>query len=582
MMPQNIAERLSSMAASQPDRLAILFPNDFSRRGRLRPCTFRELDDRSAALARQLAAIGIGPGVRTVLMVPPSLEFFCLTFALFKAGAVPVFVDPGMGVRNLGRCLEEAEPAAFIGIGKAHAARLLLGWARRSVRTLVHTPLSGPGWWSRLGEVLMSRLPIGACRLKDPPNPAPRLAAQYWTSAHSASGQESIATTDQPHEPPAAILFTSGSTGVPKGVVYTHQIFSQQVELLRRTYAIEPGEIDLCTFPLFALFAPALGMTAIIPDMDPSRPARAAPERIIQAITEFGATNLFGSPALIDRLGRFGQPRGIKLPSLRRVISAGAPVHADVLERLGQLLTGGAQIHTPYGATEALPVSTIGSREIVSETRWRTAEGAGVCVGRPVDGMRLAIIGTTDDPIAVWDESLVLPAGQLGEICVQGPVVTACYWSRPRATRLAKIPDPLHGTFYHRMGDLGYLDTQGRLWFCGRKSQRVVTSSGTLATVACEGIFNMHPLVRRTALVGVSRQGGVEPVLCVEFEPHGSRRDRVGVETELLELGAARPMTRSIRTILFHPSFPVDVRHNAKIGREALAEWATRRLASRG
>ena len=130
----------------------------------------------------------------------------------------------------------------------------------------------------------------------------------------------------------AAILFTSGSTGVPKGAVYTHAIFHAQVDLLRRTYDIQPGEVDLCTFPLFALFGPILGMTCVVPEMDATRPGKVNPTRIIEAIADFGVTNLFGSPALIRRVGEYGEAKGIKLPSLRRVISAGAPVPARVLD----------------------------------------------------------------------------------------------------------------------------------------------------------------------------------------------------------------------------------------------------------
>src|SRR5262249_15039636 len=168
------------------------------------------------------------------------------------------------------------------------------------------------------------------------------------------------------------------------------------------------------------------------------------------------------------------------------------------------------------GATESLPVCSIGSDEILGQTRLRTAEGAGVCVGRPVEGMTVKVIRITDEPIPIWSDDLELPAGEIGEIVVQGPVVTASYWHRPEPPRLPRIPAPRHGGFYHRMGDVGYMDASGRLWFCGRKSQRVVTPGGTLFTICCEGVFNAHPAVYRTALVGVRRNGVIEPVLCVE------------------------------------------------------------------
>jgi acyl-coenzyme A synthetase/AMP-(fatty) acid ligase len=318
-------------------------------------------------------------------------------------------------------------------------------------------------------------------------------------------------------------------------------------------------------------------MTAILPEMDPTRPAQVDPEKIIQAIHHFGVTNLFGSPALIQRVGRYGAAHGIRLPTLRRVISAGAPVPAKAIERFCRLLPEGVQVHTPYGATESLPVASIGSDEILHQTRQRTAEGAGVCVGRPVEGITVRIIRISDDPILTWSDDLVVPDGVIGEIAVRGPVVTRAYYNRPESTRLAKISDPAGG-FYHRMGDVGYLDEQGRLWFCGRKSQRVVTPKETLFTIPCEAVFNTHPAVLRSALVGVQRNGATEPVLCVERDREGPVVPEEQLRRELLELGASRPHTRSIRTLLFHPGFPVDIRHNSKIFREKLAGWAEKRL----
>jgi acyl-CoA synthetase (AMP-forming)/AMP-acid ligase II len=343
-------------------------------------------------------------------------------------------------------------------------------------------------------------------------------------------------------------------------------------------YDIRPGEVDLPTFPLFALFAPALGMTALIPRMDFTRPGTVDPPRILGPAAEYSATTMFGSPALLNRVGRYGAANGIKLHSLKRVISAGAPVPAVVLERFAALLPDDAEIFTPYGATEALPVSSIGSREVLGETGAMAGKGLGVCVGRPVNSISLAIIPISDGPIDVWREELALPAGEVGEITVRGPQVSAAYLNRPEATRLAKIPDSSGGV-WHRMGDVGYLDSSGRIWFCGRKSHRVVTEKETLYTIPVEGVFNAHPEVFRTALVGINGVMGTKrPVLCVELETRKGREERERIRQELLELGGSYPHTSGIREILFHPAFPVDIRHNAKIFREKLSVWAERRL----
>ena len=547
----NIAGHLADMARLQPSRPAVICAQGRDGKGLVayEQLTFRELEEASNRLACGLVDAGIRRGVRTVLMVPPGLDFFALSFALFKAGAVPVLIDPGIGIRNLDACLSHAQPEAFIGISKAHAARAALGWARNSIR--INVTVGAKWFWGghTLNE-LRERIP---------------------------ADQPFSAIEPLPDET-AAILFTSGSTGAPKGAVYTHEIFGAQVAHIRRLYGIEPGELDLATFPLFALFGPALGMTAVVPEMDPARPANVDPVNIVSAIEKFGITNMFGSPALIDRVGRHGEAHGIKLPTLRRAISAGAPVPARTLARFAAMLRPGAQVFTPYGATECLPVASIGSDEVLGETRHRTDLGAGICIGRPVPGLAAKVIRITDEAIAEWNDALELPAGEIGEIAVKAAHATRAYYNLPAATALAKIQDPANGGFYHRMGDVGYFDEHGRLWFCGRKAHRVVTPQGTRFTVPCEGVFNRNPRVFRSALVGVRRNGATEPVLCVELEAGSGGDSKEIIRAELRELGSQNECTRQIETILFHPAFPVDVRHNAKIFRDKLAVWASRQL----
>ncbi len=547
----NIAGHLSAMARLQPERAAIICARGRDANGAVayEQLSFAELEQRSNRLALSLAEIGIGRGLRTALMVPPGLDFFVLTFALFKLGAVPVLIDPGIGVRNLGGCLKQAQPAAFIGISKAHAARVVLGWARGTIRTCVTV---GARWfWGgySLQELNAMAPTAGACEAIEPEL-----------------------------EETAAILFTSGSTGAPKGVVYTHAMFGAQVTHIRNLYGIEAGETDLATFPLFALFGPALGMTTVIPEMDPARPATVNPENIFGAIERFHVTNMFGSPALINRVGRHGEKHGLKLPTLRRAISAGAPVPTKVLDRFVAMMSPGAQVFTPYGATECLPVASIGSTEILGDTRYQTDAGAGVCVGRPVPGLEARVIRITDEPIAAWDKALALPTGEIGEIAVRANHATRTYFEMPAATALAKIPDTASNSFFHRMGDLGYFDPQGRLWFCGRKAHRVETPEGVMFTIPCEAVFNTDPRIFRTALVGVRRNGRMTGVLCVELEAAAGKESQDAIREALKKLGAMHEHTRRIDTFLFHPGFPVDVRHNAKIFREKLAVWAEKQL----
>jgi acyl-CoA synthetase (AMP-forming)/AMP-acid ligase II len=606
----NIADYLVDMARRRPHVAAVVFPDGCDAAGRVRytHLTYAQLDAASDRLAAGLLAEGIGPGVRTVLMTPPNLDFFALVFALFKVGAVMVCVDPGLGIKHLGRCLAEAEPQAFVGMAKAHWARRLFGWAKKTIRKNIVVG-TGPATWTcgvrlteiaRHGEVLGDRIARIeeterglfhgfdlACEPSPPQSTAGRASsgtqnlridAATLATPDERSSLEPQASSLKPQASPAAILFTSGSTGAPKGVVYTHANFDAQLRALRDAFDIQPGEIDLATFPLFALYAPALGMTAIIPQMDFTRPGNVDPRKIAQAIDDFGVTNLFGSPALMDRVSRWGVATGRSFATLRRVISAGAPVPARVIERMTKMLAPGVQAFTPYGATESLPVASIGSDEILGETRHATDAGRGVCVGRPVGEATVRVIRICDDAIERWSDELLVENGKIGEIVVSGPAVTSAYYAREDATRLAKIADVGQTTgFWHRMGDVGYFDGQGRLWYCGRKSQRVRLAAGDLFTDPCEGVFNVHPDVRRSALVGVGENSQTRAVVCVELV-ESPRESTDAIRAELLRRAEAFEHTRAIRDVLFHPAFPVDIRHNAKIGREALARWAAERL----
>ncbi len=542
----NIAYALEGLARTQAETLAVVMPKgrDASGKRTYETLTYAQLDARSTQYAKALVAYGIAPGTRTALMVRPSPDFFALTFGLLKAGIVPVMIDPGLGRTQLKACLAEAAPEAFIGIPVAHAARIALGWARGSVKRLVTV---GRRWfWG--GTTTEALLKVDTSTVILPPTRADDVAA---------------------------ILFTSGSTGIAKGVVYEHGHFVAQVEMIRASCGIGPGETDLPTFPMFALFDPALGMTTIIPEMDFTRPARVDPAMLAELVDDWQVTNVFGSPALLTTVAREAKASGRKWKTVRRVLSAGAPVPVATLEGMRAVLPEGAPVLTPYGATECLPVANIRSDEILSETRHLTDAGHGVCVGRIAPPNDVRIIAITDAPIADWSEVRELPPGEVGEITVLGPTTTKAYFSRESATRAAKVQRS--GRTVHRMGDVGYFDAQGRLWYCGRKSHRVELEGRTLFTAPVEELLNTHPAVFRTALVGVVRGGEKRAVICVEREPAATISDDALFD-ELRALASRHEVTRGLDTFLVHPGFPVDIRHNAKIGRETLALWAQGKL----
>jgi acyl-CoA synthetase (AMP-forming)/AMP-acid ligase II len=450
-----------------------------------------------------------------------------------------------MGLKNFLACVARSRPRALVGIPLARVISRMFRAPFRSVAIRVGASSS-----------LTARLP----KLQ---GPNPKLPTEVNSAAADL----------------AAVLFTSGSTGAPKGVCYEHGMFDAQVRLIRATYDIAPGEIDLPLLPIFALFNPALGMTTIVPELDPRRPAALDPAKIVQAIRQENVTNSFGSPTLWRKIGDHCRAHNLTLPSLRRVLCAGAAVPTALWENSRVFLPRG-RLHSPYGATEALPVASVSADEIdLTSVR-------GACVGRPVPEIDVKIIAITDAPIATLADTRELPRGEIGEIIVRGPVVTKLYDAQPDATALAKISDFQPQTqnpklktdaaprgAWHRMGDCGYVDADGRLWFCGRKAERVETPQGTLHTEPCEQVFRRHPRAARCALVGLGERRQQRPALVVEATLADSAQCRA-LARELRALALQHPHTAAIKLFYFREKFPVDVRHNAKIHRLTLAQWA--------
>jgi len=546
----NIAQALKDMADRAPFRPAIIFPAGRDKQGRAKytQLSFQQLNDLCDCYAHGLSEYGIRRGDRTLMMVRPGIDLIAVTFALLKIGAVPVLIDPGMGRKAFLQCVAETEPAAFIGVSLAHCIRLCFPKPFKTVKRLV---TAGKRWlWggTTLDELRSAR-------------------------------QEPFPVAPTTIEDEAAVAFTSGGTGIPKGVVYLHGIFRAQINIMREEMHVAEGEVHLAVMYIFALFNPALGVTTVIPDMDPRKTAQVNPAFLVEAIQTHGVTMSLGSPLIWRILGDHCIANAIRLPSLKHIFMFGAFVSPEIVKRFVTIMDGG-KVYTPYGATEALPLTMIDEREISDETAQLTENGAGVCVGIPIGGADVRIIPISDEPISKWNDSLLLPSGEIGEIVVKGPVVTRLYLNRPQQTAQAKILDA-DGSLWHRMGDLGYLDKKGRVWICGRKSHRVEISDGLLLPIQCEAIFNTYPDVARTALVGIGEYGKQQPVLVVEAKPGKAPASDEAAQqliNELLAIGAKFEHTRDIQKVLFHPSFPVDARHNTKIQRQELSAWAAQQL----
>jgi acyl-CoA synthetase (AMP-forming)/AMP-acid ligase II len=539
----NVASLPRAFADSQPTVPALV---DKKTGRSLTFAEFRaELDATSAALLRA----GLKPGDRAALFVATGIEFVVLVNACFQAGIVPVLIDPGMGAKNVLACVKEQKPRGLIGIGKALVLRAVFRSAFASVEKQV---LVGGSFFP--GAQSLTKLKSG-----------PSSTGSDRSGAVFASKPDDV----------AAVLYTSGSTGAPKGVLYTHAMLAGQAVAIRDMFGIKPGEVDVACFLPFGLFSVAMGMTAVFPDMDFRHPAKADPAKIRAALE--GATSAFASPALWEP---FSQTLDAPLKGLKRVLTAGAPVRPQLHERLVQFLPDG-DVFTPYGATEALPVAFMSGRAVLAETAARTKQGHGTCVGTLAPNITVKIIGTTDAAIATLSEARELRVGEIGEIIVRGPCVTRAYddthSERAREANLkSKIQDG--EGFWHRMGDCGYLDEQGRLWFCGRKAHRVEHATGTLHSIPVEALAEAQDgTFRRAAFVGVGERGQQKGVVIYECD---HRLPRLEANWEILRVQKLREAlkTEGIHAAMLHPGpLPVDRRHNAKIEREALSAWALQR-----
>jgi olefin beta-lactone synthetase len=488
--------------------------------------TFCDLRRRVNRLATGLAARGLKPGDRVAVLVPPSVDLVATVYAVWRAGGVTVIADRGLGLGGLGRAVRSARVGWAIGTRQSLAAARTLRWAVGSTTVDV---------------------------------------ADFTTLERDGALPEAPLPT---HD--AAILFTSGATGPAKGVRYTHGALAAQRDALAATYGITSDDRLVAAFAPFALYGPALGITSGTPDCDVTKPGQLTAATFAAACRKLDATMAFASPAALANV--LATNAGVApLPALRVVMSAGAPVPAETLTAL-QPLAPNATFHTPYGMTEALPVCDIALREIVrAETG---SDRRGVCVGHPVPGAEVIIAPLGFDSATAISS---VPVSEMGEIMVRAPWLSAGYnglW----LTQTHARPTDFAGRVWHRSGDVGHLDDEGRLWVEGRSVHVISTVSGAQTPVPLERSLEASLGLARVAAVGVG-PAGVQVVVVVVEQPN--RADGLA-DAELARRvrGVVAPLP--IAAVLQRKALPVDIRHNSKIDRTALAAWADDVLAGRG
>jgi olefin beta-lactone synthetase len=541
LVPGQIVDIAARWPASDNSGPAIA---ELSRRG-VRVTSFAELDDRVESLADGLRRVGVQPGDRVALLVPPGLGLTAIVYACWRAAAAIVVADAGLGWRRMADALRSADPDYLIGIPAAVAAAAALRL---------------PGVRLVAGELPMpARAVLGVQHsIDDLASGADRSSLAFDTPAARANANSPSGE--------AAVLFTSGATGPPKGVVYRHDQLQAQLEMVRSVCHVTPSDRLVAAFAPFALYGPALGMGAAVPRMDVTKPGTLTAGALAEAAAAIDATLVFASPAALRNVvataGELTVAQAAALARIRLVLSAGAPVSVRLLRSLQDVLPG-AELHTPYGMTEALPLTDVSLPELEE-----AGSGNGVCVGRPLPGVRIRIsaldgLGRAAGPLT--DEANIT-----GEICVSAAHVKDRY-DRLWATERASSRDP----GWHRSGDVGHLDAAGRLWVEGRLVHVITTADGPLTPVGVEQRIETESPVTAAAVVGVGPSGTQQVVAVVV---PGSPQP-VGLTKH--ELAGAVRAAAGVRlaAVLAVDALPVDIRHAAKIDRQRLARWAERVLA---
>ncbi len=525
----NLVEILRLHAATRPEAAALID----TRHRRSRVLTFQGLDRASARVAHRLRSAGVRPGDVALVFQPMSADLYVTLVAVLRLGVVAMFVDPWAGRDHLEHCCALCPPKALIATPRAHLLRLVSPALRR-------IPLTFSAGWPVPGATTLSWADTGAC-------------------------DDAV----EPCEPgdPALLTFTSGSTGPARAALRSHGFLRAQHRVLAQSLELAPGEVDLTALPIFVLANLASGVTSLIPDADLRQPGAIDPGPVVAQIDAHRPTRVVASPAFFERLAQYCAAHGRILPAFTRLFTGGAPVFPDLLEQMRGVAPR-AEITAVYGSTEAEPIAHVAHPAIRTEDVSAMLEGRGLLAGLPVPAIRLRILpdrwGT---PLGEYSErafdAACLPPGAPGEIVVSGEHVLGGYLNG-RGDQETKFA--VEGTRWHRTGDAGYLDPQGRLWLLGRCAARIEDPRGTLYPFAVECVARQHPGVRRAALVG----------------HHGRRILALELDRPVADAATFRDALAWTRIdeVQVHRVIPVDRRHNAKIDYPALQALLARRSLS--
>ena len=536
--------------SSESQLEAFIETNFVGNKGYYSPLSFGDFFKLVNQYTRGLIELGLKSKDKVLFLFPVNIDFFALTLACIGIGAIPVFLDPGMGIDNIKKCIKSSNCNVIFTNNKGQ----LIKWIWRKYFKNIKFSLN-----------VSEKGIIGDTKLS--------LFKKYSTApiGYKNNLKENLDET-------IFVAYTSGATGTPKGVLYTNLMILTQLQIFENELKLEPKTKNLPLLPIFSIWYLGLRITSVIPPIDTSNPLSLNPNKIATIIEDLKINSSFGSPTLWSKIANYCMTNGIKLNSMKKIYIAGAPVSEKTLNEVQSVLLDDGIVYTPYGSTECLPVCLASSSEISKIEKIKSVTGElGINVGKPINNTKVKIIKNKNIQINNIDEIEELPILNIGEIIVAGNQASGSYLNQPESDNLSKIKDKNEN--WHRMGDVGYIDENNILYFCGRKNHIVKAEKSIYYSIPIERIFNLSKKVNRSALVYIKELN--KPGIVIEplpqFYPNSKIQKNKFVE-ELIQMGASDPITSEIKLFFFRTNFPVDARHNAKIFRDKLSDWASQEL----
>ena len=503
--------------------------------------SYQELKERCLQYQRGLLSLGLTPGKKIIMLVTPGHDFLAFSYAIIASGAVPVFIDPGIGTEKLCECIRNSGAEGAILSSKAQLLYFVKRKLFKHMSILVNASPFAVGVGTNLDFFL-------------------NFSAAETTPA------------DRAPDSPAMVAFTSGATGTPKGAVFSHQTLASQLQIFKEHFKLRVGSKDLPLLPIFSLYSCALGAGVVYYPTPSGRPLDLDPEQICKAVNDLQIESSFGSPTLWAKIAGFMQVHAIEINSLKKIFIAGTSVAKSLITTLNNVIPS-AQIFTPYGATEALPV-TLASQSEITSLSFRAANGMeGIAVGKPLNQVEARVIRIVHGNINSEEQIQDLPAGEIGEIIVKGNNISTTYLNNQNADEANKIKTA-SGEVWHRIGDACYRDQENNIYYCGRVAHSVENCTKTLFSEPVELIFNRLDKVKRSALIRYNGKAAIAIEPEPKFFPANEQDYNIFLE-ELKELASQTLYTKDLQDFFFFKLFPVDARHNAKIFRDQLGELAS-------